>query len=164
MSDLPKKEEEKLPFVDTNDNSILPFVRSEEDLKNKRELVLSKIQESINKEDIKYVKDNLKDLIETGSSVISTLVTIAEESQSARAFEVLGNFLKTIADINKDIIEVNRVTTELNLKIVENNGDNVKNTTNNAFFVGTNSELNKLLDKLTNKNQDSIIEGDFEHG
>ena len=164
MSDLPKKEEEKLPFVDTNDNSILPFVRSEEDLKNKRELVLSKIQGSINKEDIKYVKDNLKDLIETGSSVISTLVTIAEESQSARAFEVLGNFLKTIADINKDIIEVNRVTTELNLKIVENNGDNVKNTTNNAFFVGTNSELNKLLDKLTNKNQDSIIEGDFEHG
>ena len=65
------------------------------------------------------------------------------ESQNARAFEVFGNMVKQIADVNDKLMDVNA-----KLKKVKNEEDikQIGQTTNN-LFVGTTTELQRLIQK-----------------
>lgn len=91
--------------------------------------------------DYEYARQNLYEIIERGSEALNTLVEIAQASQSARAFEVVGTLVKTLSDANKDLLEVtNKVK-----KIKEESNVTHKNITNNSLFVGSTAELQKFL-------------------
>lgn len=100
----------------------------------------SKEEKNIDK-DYEYARQNLYEIIERGSEALNTLVEIAQASQSARAFEVVGTLVKTLSDANKDLLEVtNKVK-----KIKEETNVTQKNITNNSLFVGSTAELQKFL-------------------
>jgi hypothetical protein len=71
------------------------------------------------------------------------------ESDSPRAYEVLANTIKTLAEINVNLMDVSA-------KFAETNKVNVKNTTNNSIFVGTTKDLQKLL-----KKENNFVEGEL---
>lgn len=86
-------------------------------------------------------RDNLQDLISQGMDAMEEMLHIAKEGQHPRAFEVYGTLLKNVVDANKELLNVQKQMREM-----ENAGKKAGPTNiDKAVFVGTPSELNKLL-------------------
>ena len=90
--------------------------------------------------DYQYARENLYNVIERGSDALNTLVEIANQSESPRAFQIVSTLIKTLSDANKDLLEVQ--TKVKKLKEETNTGPN--NVTN-ALFIGNTTELQKLI-------------------
>ena len=91
--------------------------------------------------DYKYARENLYNAIERGSDALEELVELAKQSQSPRAFEIVGQMIKTLTDANKDLLEVQKKVKDLK-KEEQTKGPN---SVTNALFVGNTAELQKLL-------------------
>jgi hypothetical protein len=96
--------------------------------------------------DYQYARENLYNVIERGSDALNTLVELANQSESPRAFEVVGTLIKTLTDANKDLLEIQKKVKSLK----EETNTGPKNVTN-ALFVGNTAELQQLI-KDTSKN------------
>ena len=104
-----------------------------------------KTEEEVEKnldKDFEYAKDNIKMLISNGSEAIEEILKVAKAGDSPRAYEVVSQLLKTVADMNKDLLELHQ-----RAKAVKKETVNVKNTTNNSIYVGSTSELQDLINK-----------------
>lgn len=93
-------------------------------------------------DDYEYARNNLKGLIENGKEVMQNIMFVAKESESPRSYEVVGQLIKTLADTNKDLLELAKKSKELKQEKDQKSGDT--NITN-ALFVGSTTELQKLL-------------------
>lgn len=101
------------------------------------------------RKDYEYTRANLYSLIEKGQEAINGIMELAGEGGSARAYEVAGQLIKSVADTTDKLIDLQK-----KLKDVEEEGPKtMNNVTNNALFVGSTSELSKLLKQgfLNNK-------------
>lgn len=90
--------------------------------------------------DYKYARENLYGVIEKGTDALDELVEIAKQSQSPRAFEIVGQMIKTLTDANKDLLEVQR-----KVKLLKQEEKNNPKNVTNALFIGNTAELQKLL-------------------
>ena len=91
--------------------------------------------------DYKYARENLYNAIERGSDALEELVELAKQSQSPRAFEIVGQMIKTLTDANKDLLEVQKKVKDLKKEDQQKGPNNVTN----ALFVGNTAELQKLI-------------------
>ena len=100
--------------------------------------------------DYEYTRANLYSLIEKGQEAINGIMELAGEGGSPRAYEVAGQLIKSVADTTDKLIDLQK-----KLKDVEDESkkSTTNNVTNNALFVGSTSELSKLLKQgfLNNK-------------
>jgi hypothetical protein len=113
----------------------------------KPEIVKSK-EDDIEK-DYTYSRANLYSLIEKGQEAINGIMEVAGEGGSPRAYEVAGQLIKSVADTTDKLIDLQK-----KLKDVEDEAKKTtNNVTNNAVFVGSTSELQKMLKQgfLNNK-------------
>jgi len=105
---------------------------------------LEKVTSSDNgdiKKDYEYTRANLYSLIEKGQEAINGIMEVAGEGGSPRAYEVAGQLIKSVGDVTDKLIDLQK-----KLKDVEEDSGKIPNTvTNNALFVGSTSELSKLL-------------------
>ena len=102
--------------------------------------------------DYEYTRANLYSLIEKGQESLNGIMELAGESASPRAYEVAGQIIKSVADTTDKLMELQK-------KIKEVDEDKVKttnNVTNNAVFVGSTSDLSKMIKQqfLNNSNKD----------
>ena len=93
--------------------------------------------------DTKYVRQNFYDLIEKGHSAIDESLAVADQSQHPRAYEVLATMIKTMGDMNNDLLGMH----EKKQKLTGEKPEDKKETVNNNLFVGSTSELLKLMNK-----------------
>jgi hypothetical protein len=91
-------------------------------------------------DDYYYARENLKNIIDNAQQSIDDLSSIASTSESPRAYEVLSTLMKTIVEANKDLLELQRKVKQ----IKEDSSSQPQNVTN-ALFVGSTSELQKLI-------------------
>jgi len=104
-----------------------------------KEVVVDK--EDLDK-DYTTVRENLKDIVKRGNEAIDGIMLVASETQSPRAYEVVATLIKSVADANKELLSLHKQIKEIKKTEVNNNTTNV---TNNSLFVGSTSELQKLL-------------------
>jgi hypothetical protein len=97
--------------------------------------------------DYEYARRNNYDIIERGMSALEDIIDIAKQSESARAFEVATNLMKTMLDANKDLLELAQKNKELTRDDIVTE----KQVTNNNLFVGSSADLLKML--KTNKDE-----------
>lgn len=98
------------------------------------------------RKDYEYTRCNLYSIIEKGQEAINGILELAQESEMPRAYEVAGQLIKNVADATDKLL-----TLQQKLKDVEDEKDLKGPTTvNNALFVGSTAELQKLLKKNTN--------------
>jgi len=90
--------------------------------------------------DYEYTRGNLYSLIEKGQEALDSILEVAQEGQQPRAYEVVSQLLKNVADTTDKLIELQLKTKELNAE--DKKGPS---TVNNALFVGSTAELQKLL-------------------
>ena len=100
--------------------------------------------------DYEYTRANLYSIIENGQEAINGIMEVAGESASPRAYEVAGQLIKSVADSTDKLMDLQK-----KLKDVNEDSPKTNNVTNNALFVGSTSELSKMLKKgfLNNKEE-----------
>ena len=102
--------------------------------------VVEKQDETID-DDYQYARDNLKHFIEKGKEAMDEIIYLAKEVESPRAYEVVGQLIKTLSETNKDLLDLSKKVKELKHKEEEKQPSHVTN----ALFVGSTAELQKLL-------------------
>ena len=105
------------------------------------------------KKDYEYTRANLYSLIEKGQEALNGIMELAGESASPRAYEVAGQLIKSVADTTDKLADLQKKVKDLEDESTKTTNNNV---TNNALFVGSTSELSKLLKQgFLNNNEDS---------
>ena len=115
----------------------------------RRKEATTDITDDIDK-DYKYTRAQLYSLIEKGQEALNGILELAGESASPRAYEVAGQIIKSVGDTTDKLADLQK-------KVKDLDEDSVKapsNVTNNALFVGSTSELSKMLKQgiLNNNN------------
>ena len=99
--------------------------------------------------DYDYTRGNLYSLIEKGQEAINGIMEVAGETASPRAYEVAGQLIKSVADTTDKLADLHKKIKD----IEEDNSKTQGNVTNNALFVGSTAELQKMLkDGMLNNN------------
>ena len=99
--------------------------------------------------DYDYTRGNLYSLIEKGQEAINGIMEVAGETASRRAYEVAGQLIKSVADTTDKLADLHKKIKD----IEEDNSKTQGNVTNNALFVGSTAELQKMLkDGMLNNN------------
>lgn len=90
--------------------------------------------------DSALARNNIKSLLGKGETAIDNLILVAQESEHPRAYEVLGNFIKTLSDLNKDLLDIQKKKQELRPQDIKPSINVEK-----AVFVGSTAELLKQI-------------------
>lgn len=93
------------------------------------------------KSDYEYSRDTYYELLEKGKESMELMIEVARESEHPRAFEVLSNMMKNMADINDKLMDLNKK----NKDITKEDKEEVKQITNNNVFLGSTTDLQRLL-------------------
>ena len=114
----------------------------------KRMSQIQKLTDDVSK-DYDYTRGNLYSLIEKGQEAINGIMEVAGETASPRAYEVAGQLIKSVADTTDKLADLHKKVKE----IEEDNPKTQSTVTNNALFVGSTSEISKMLkDGILNNN------------
>ena len=106
----------------------------------KRKDQIKNVSDDIGK-DYDYTRANLYSLIEKGQESLNGIMELAGESASPRAYEVAGQIIKSVADTTDKLMELQKKVKEVD----EEKAKGPSQVTNNAVFVGSTSELQKML-------------------
>ena len=120
--------------------SINKVLGTETDMVEVESQPVSTTSEDIEK-DYQYTRSNLYSLIEKGQESLNGIMELAGESASPRAYEVAGQIIKSVADTTDKLMELQKKVKEVD----EDKQKPTTNVTNNALFVGSTSELSKVL-------------------
>ena len=104
-----------------------------------------KEKDDINK-DYEYSRGNLYSLIEKGQEAVNGILELAQESDSARAYEVAGQLIKSVSDTTDKLIDLQK-----KMKDIDEEPNRGPTNVTNALFVGSTAELQKLLKQQKNK-------------
>jgi hypothetical protein len=85
-------------------------------------------------------RDNLQNFIDQGQEAMGEILEIAKQGQHPRAFEVYSGLLKNMVDANKELLSIQKQMRDMDKRKETNN-----TTIDKAIFVGSTSELSKLL-------------------
>jgi len=95
--------------------------------------------------DYDFSRDQYHTIIEKGNDALASLLEIAKEGEQPRAFEVATQLMNSLAATTKELLILQKTKKEVE-------GTNNKPTKNeNNLFVGSTSDLQKLLDMKKKK-------------
>ena len=97
------------------------------------------------------VRDNLKDIIDKGTTAIDGILSVASEGESPRAYEVVSQLIKSVSEANKDLISLHKQIKDIKKEDVTLNQHN---TTNQSIFVGSTKDLQELVKKNVQQIED----------
>ena len=95
------------------------------------------------KDDYEFSRETYKNLIKTGVGSLDVLAELARESEHPRAFEVLSTTIKNLGDTTEKLMSLQKSKKELNKE--EKTEEEQKKITNNNVFVGSTTDLQRLL-------------------
>ncbi len=94
--------------------------------------------------DYDFSRDQYHNLIEKGNTALEELLSIAKEGEAPRAFEVATQLINSLAATTKELLILQKTKKE-----VEGASKPTKNENN--LFIGSTTELQKLLDMKKKK-------------
>tara|TARA_B100000287_G_scaffold29792_1_gene28009 strand:- start:718 stop:1125 length:408 start_codon:yes stop_codon:yes gene_type:complete len=89
--------------------------------------------------DYKYSREVFYGLVERGQDAIEGILDIARESEHPRVYEVAGQLIKTVGETTEKLIDLQAKMKELD------KDESMPNKVQNNLFVGSSTELQKLL-------------------
>ncbi len=94
--------------------------------------------------DYDFSRDQYHSLIEKGNDALEELLSIAKEVEQPRAFEVAVQMINSLAATTKELLILQKTKKEVE-------GTNKPTKNENNLFIGSTSELQKLLDMKKKK-------------
>jgi hypothetical protein len=98
--------------------------------------------EDENIQDLETARQNIKNIINTGEDALTEILSVAKQSNSARAFEVVSTMMKTLLDANKDFVDIS--TKKKFAKEETAAPKQEQNITNNNLIIST-ADLLKMI-------------------
>jgi hypothetical protein len=92
------------------------------------------------KSDYDYSRAQLYTLIEKGQEAVQGALELAQQSDHPRAYEVAGQLIKSVGDVTDKLIDLQKKVHD-----IENPKKSQAQNVTNALFIGSTSELSKLL-------------------
>ena len=126
--------------LEENMEDILDIDASEKPEKKKQ---LSNDVTEDREKDYEYTRAELYRLIDQGQEAGQGALEVAQESGHPRAYEVATNAMKQVADMTDKLMDLQKKVKDLD---EEKKGPS--KVTNNAMFVGSTSELQKMLKQI----------------
>ena len=99
--------------------------------------------------DYEYSRAQLYSLVEKGQEAVDGALDVAQQSDSARAYEVAGQLIKHVADTADKLVDLQKKMKDID----EVKDSKTTNVTNNSLFVGSTSDLQKMLKDTMKKNK-----------
>ena len=96
--------------------------------------------------DYKYQRENFYRLVERGQDAIDGILELAKETEHPRSYEVAGQLIKNVADVTEKLGEL-----QLKMQKLKEIPSNAPRNVTNALFVGSTSELQKMLNGKENE-------------
>lgn len=126
--------------------------QKEEKIENvpKEKIIENKITISDVRKDYEYARGNMYSIIEKGQEALNGILELAQETESPRAYEVVGQLIKNVSDSTEKLIELQKKLKDLE-EIKTSSGPT---SVTNALFVGSTTELSKLLKGRLNNTED----------
>ena len=93
--------------------------------------------------DYEYTRGELYSLIDQGQEAVRGALEGAQESGHPRAYEVAVAAMKHVADMTEKLQDLHKKMKDLGEEV-----KGPKNVTNNAMFVGSTTELQKMLKQM----------------
>lgn len=121
------------------DGEVIPYEEPKQE-KTKSDIQVEK--------DFDKIRDNLHEIIRQGTESLYHAIEVAKQSEHPRAFEVVGNLMKQLSDINVQILDVHKKKQTIIEKKDEESSGTTKNVTNNSIFVGTTNELLNMINDM----------------
>tara|TARA_B110000211_G_scaffold196358_1_gene225360 strand:- start:840 stop:1259 length:420 start_codon:yes stop_codon:yes gene_type:complete len=90
--------------------------------------------------DFETGRKNLYKLLEKGNEAIDGILSLAKEGEHPRAYEVAGQLIKTVSEVSQDLLGLQE-----KLKKIKDVPDKGPKNVTNALFVGSTTELQKML-------------------
>jgi len=106
----------------------------------------TKQNENINY-DYEKSRSNLHSLLQSGQEALMHALEVAKQSEHPRAFEVVGNLVKQLADVNQQLLDLHQQHQKL-MGVEKKEKEEIKSVTNNAIFVGSTAELHKIINDM----------------
>lgn len=112
-----------------------------------KEIIKHKTLDNDLQSDYEKSRETYHELIEKGKEAMDDLLSIAKDSEKARDFEVAATLLKNLVDANDKLMDIHKKVRE----ITNYKSATEKTTIKNALFVGSTTELSKLVKELNAK-------------
>ena len=109
--------------------------------KETRKNQLAKVEGNDSEKDYEYSRAQLYSLVEKGQEAVNGILELAQESDSARAYEVAATTIKAVADTTDKLIDLQQ-----KMKDLEQDPNKPTNVTN-ALILSSTAELSKLNNK-----------------
>ena len=93
--------------------------------------------------DYAYTRGELYSLIDQGQEAVRGALEVAQESGHPRAYEVAVAAMKHVADMTEKLQDLHK-----KMKDLDEETKGPSKVTNNAMFVGSTSELQKMLKQM----------------
>ena len=93
--------------------------------------------------DYEYTRAELYSLIDQGQEAVKGALEVAQESGHPRAYEVAVAAMKHVADMTEKLQDLHK-----KMKDLDEETKGPSKVTNNAMFVGSTSELQKMLKQM----------------
>ncbi len=106
------------------------------------------------KNDFEYARQIKHELLAKGSAALDDMVDVAKATEHPRAFEVMSGMIKNIGEISDSLMDLHKKK-----KDYDKPDDKVKeipNTTNNNVFIGSTSDLQRML--LKKDNEEKVVD------
>ena len=107
-----------------------------------RKKQLKDVNEDIEK-DYAYTRGELYSLIDKGQEAVNGALEGAQESGHPRAYEVAVAAMKHVSDMTDKLADLHK-----KMKDLDEDKKGPKNVTNNAMFVGSTAELQKMFKQM----------------
>lgn len=95
--------------------------------------------------DFETSRSNLHSLLQQGQDALYHALEVAKQSEHPRAFEVVGGLVKHLSDVNTQLLDLHKRKQAIE---APSGKKEAAVTNNNAIFVGSTSELSKMLSDL----------------
>ena len=138
--DLPKQIKQEF------NNEIVPELVSPKPVINETESekLQNELEPITDKEDVdndyENARKNFYSLINKGNTAIDGILNLAKESEHPRSYEVSVQIINVVGDTTQELLKLQK-----NLKELKKVDDKAPRNVTNALFVGSTSELQKLI-------------------
>lgn len=97
--------------------------------------------------DADHVRSNMYALLQQGNDALQYALELAKQSDSPRAFEVVGTLMKNLSDMNMQLLDAHDKKQKIKKPAKDEPGPQ-KVVNNSIVFQGSTADLNRMLNDM----------------
>lgn len=106
-----------------------------------------KVEPEVLEDDFQQARLALKNMISKGQTAVDEIMHIARQSDNPRAFEVVGQLIKTVGDAAKDLLALQKTKKEISGTKNKEDIPPQIGTQNNILVTGTTNDILNMINQ-----------------